>query len=137
MSASSEFAAIGAEQFISLTTFRTTGLGVATAVWVAPDGDGLVVVTGADSGKVKRIRNDPRVEMRPCNRMGAVVEGSVSVSGTAEVVADDRRDALLKPLAKKYGAQFAIFEAAGKVASAVRRRGPAERVILRITPLPA
>ena len=72
--------------------------------------------------------------MRPCNRMGSVEEGSAVVVGAAEVVADDRRTELLKPLAKKYGVQFTIFETAGKVASAVRRRGPTERVILRITP---
>ena len=37
--------------YVSLTTFRRTGVPVATPVWAAPDGDTLVVWTRADSGK--------------------------------------------------------------------------------------
>jgi len=35
---------------------------VSTAVWVARDGDALVVTTPEASGKVKRLRNNPRVD---------------------------------------------------------------------------
>lgn len=39
--------ALADEAFVSLTTFRRSGEGVATPVWVIadPDGDGLVVMT--------------------------------------------------------------------------------------------
>ncbi|MDT7579905.1 MAG: uncharacterized protein QOK35_1169, partial [Pseudonocardiales bacterium] len=43
------------EQFVSLSTFRRSGAPVATPVWIARDGDALVVTTIADSGKVKRL----------------------------------------------------------------------------------
>jgi len=53
------------ESFVSLTTFRRSGEGVATTVWVTadPDGDGLVVMTIDGSGKVKRVRGNPRVTL--------------------------------------------------------------------------
>jgi uncharacterized protein len=44
-------AALPHSTYVSLTTFRRTGVPVATPVWAAPDGDTLVVWTRADSGK--------------------------------------------------------------------------------------
>jgi PPOX class probable F420-dependent enzyme len=72
-------------RFVSLTTFRRSGEPVSTPVWVGRDGTSLVVLTPADSGKVKRLRHDPRVEVRPCGRFGAVADGVEPVSGTAEL----------------------------------------------------
>jgi hypothetical protein len=48
---------VAGERFVSLTTFRRDGTPVATPVWIARDGDALVVTTPADSGKVKRLRS--------------------------------------------------------------------------------
>ena len=71
-STDSAFAALGDEWFLSLTTFRKSGERVSTPVWIGRDGDALIVTTPQASGKVKRLRNSPRVEVRPCNRMGRV-----------------------------------------------------------------
>ena len=46
--------------YVSLTTFRRTGVPVRTPVWAAPDGATLVVWTRTDSGKVKRLRHTTR-----------------------------------------------------------------------------
>jgi uncharacterized protein len=54
-----ELAAAGIAQFVSLTTFRPSGAPVATPVWVARDGDALVVTTAVDTGKLRRLRHDP------------------------------------------------------------------------------
>lgn len=40
---------------LSPTTFRRNGMPLATPVWVARDGDDLLFVRGADSGKAKRL----------------------------------------------------------------------------------
>jgi len=72
-------------RFVSLTTFRRSGEAVSTPVWVGRDGASLVVLTPADSGKVKRLRHDPRVELRPCGRFGAVPGGVAPIAGTAEL----------------------------------------------------
>ena len=80
--------ALADERFISLTTYRRTGEPVSTPVWVGRDGEALVVLTPADSGKVKRLRRDPRVEIRPCGRFGKVAEGATALAGTAELRED-------------------------------------------------
>ena len=49
-------AAIGDETYVNLATFRKNGNEVRTPVWIAPDGDRLLVDTNAPSGKSKRIR---------------------------------------------------------------------------------
>lgn len=77
--------ALAEERFVSLTTFRRSGEPVSTPVWVGRDGDVLVVLTPAGSGKVKRLRNDARVEVRPCGRFGTVADGVEPLSATAEV----------------------------------------------------
>jgi PPOX class probable F420-dependent enzyme len=72
-------------RFVSLTTFRRSGERVSTPVWIGRDGDALVVLTPAGSGKVKRLRRDSRVELAPCGRFGKVDDGVVPVAGTADV----------------------------------------------------
>ena len=61
---------LGDEPFVSLTTFRASGAPVSTPVWIGTEGEDLVVLTPLDSGKVKRLRANPRVELRPCDRRG-------------------------------------------------------------------
>jgi PPOX class probable F420-dependent enzyme len=72
-------------RFVSLTTFRRSGERVSTPVWVGRDGEALVVLTPAGSGKVRRLRRDPRVELAPCGRFGKVEDGVVPVAGTADL----------------------------------------------------
>lgn len=83
-----DFLALGDQRFLLLTTFRKTGVAVPTPVWVARDGDALLVSTPKDSGKVKRIRNNPTVQLVPCGRMGKPKRGHHSVKGNA-VILDD------------------------------------------------
>jgi len=64
--------AIHGQNYISLTTFRKTGVGVSTPVWFGEEGDKLYVMTRSDMGKAKRIRNNPRVRVAPCTVRGKV-----------------------------------------------------------------
>ena len=77
--------ALADSRFVSLTTFRRNGTPVSTPVWVGRDGEALVVLTPAGSGKVRRLRADPRVEIRPCGRFGAVDDGVDPVPARAHV----------------------------------------------------
>ena len=126
---------LGDERFVSLTTFRRSGDPVSTPVWVARDGDGLVVYTGAESGKVKRLRHDGTVELRACDRRGKVPEGTPTVIATA--VVDDAPGAVTDAetlLKAKYGWEFGGIRLL-QLAERVLRRGsgPQERVVLRLT----
>ncbi|CAJ1503967.1 PPOX class F420-dependent oxidoreductase [[Mycobacterium] burgundiense] len=64
------FADIAGSEYLLLTTFTKDGRPKPTAIWAAPDGDGLIVITQAQSWKVKRIRNTPRVTLAPCDMRG-------------------------------------------------------------------
>jgi PPOX class probable F420-dependent enzyme len=60
------------KQYISLTTFRKTGVPVSTPVWFAEHDGKLYVFTNPKSGKVKRIRNNPQVRIAPSTIRGRV-----------------------------------------------------------------
>ncbi len=121
---------LGDERFVSLTTFRRSGEPVSTPVWIARSGTTLLVTTPMESGKVKRLRNSSRIELRPCNRMGKVAEGVEPVSGVAEILeADDLVAQSAEALRAKYGFEYRLI-------MWIERRstsGQAKRVILRIT----
>ncbi|WP_203585897.1 PPOX class F420-dependent oxidoreductase [Subtercola lobariae] len=116
--------------FVSLTTFRRSGVGVSTPVWIARFGTFVVITTPAESGKVKRLRNDARVELRPCDRRGAVKPGAPTVQGVAEILSEPeavtRHEAVF---ARKYGFEYRVFMLIERIAL---RGKPARRVILRI-----
>lgn len=95
------------ERFISLTTTRTSGETVATPVWFARVDDRLVVGTFSDSGKVRRLRRDPAVQVAPCNFRG-LVKGSY-VEATAEILPEDDHDEAEMALGEKYGWQWKMF----------------------------
>jgi len=63
---------IHGQKYISLTTVRKNGTKIATPVWFGEDDDKLYVMTRSDMGKVKRIRNNPLVEVAPCTIRGKV-----------------------------------------------------------------
>ena len=118
------------ERFVSLTTFRRTGEPVSTPVWVCGEGEELLVMTPTGTGKLKRVRRDPRVELRPCDRRGRVAEGAPTSRGSAVVDEDAGHLARLKTrLKEKYGAEYRVFMA---VEAVVRRSRNVPRAVIRI-----
>ena len=87
--------------YLSLTTFRTNGTPVATPVWLARQGNDLVVVTVRSSGKAKRLRNDSRVLLAPCDMRGRV--GGDSVEGTARLQDDAETAVSIDLVRRRYG----------------------------------
>ncbi len=96
------------QEFLSLETFRKNGIGVKTPVWFAQDGNTLYIWTIGDSGKVKRIRNNPRVNIAPCKRFGKVTGEWVAAQASVDdsVAAVRHVEALLY---RKLGFPFAVF----------------------------
>ena len=96
------------QEFLSLETFRKNGIGVKTPVWFAQEGDTLYIWTVGDSGKIKRIRNNPQVKIAPCKRFGKVTgEWIAAQASVDDSVAAVRRVEVL--LSQKLGFQFAVF----------------------------
>ncbi|WP_375388949.1 PPOX class F420-dependent oxidoreductase [uncultured Amnibacterium sp.] len=128
---SPQLRAAGRRRYVSLTTFRRSGASVSTAVWVSPTDDALVVLTGAATGKAKRLRNDPRVELRECDARGRVRPGAPAALGLAQLVTDPAElERLLAAHAAKYGLQYRIYRAVAHLLE--RGDGPGD-VVLRIT----
>ena len=121
--------ALGAEKFVSLTTFKKDGTAVATPMWIGPDGDHLFFWTPADSWKAKRARNNPRVVLVPCGRSGKVRDGAHEVDGVAEVITDSATvERLAGVIRRKYGVEFVIVTFIERVLA----RGRKPRLILRV-----
>lgn len=97
-------------RYVSLTTYRKDGTGVATPVWFAVDGGELFVWTRSDSWKVKRLRNNSRVAVTVCDARGRISEGAPSAEGTARLLDDEGTGAIRKLLSRKYTWQFWLVD---------------------------
>jgi len=84
-------------KYLNLETFRKNGSGVCTPVWFAQAPAQSAAVSGpdvfyvyseAEAGKVKRIRNNSKVRVAPCdmrgNLRGAWVEARARICGAEE-----------------------------------------------------
>jgi len=99
-------------QFISLTTYRKTGVAVPTPVWFTVNGEKFYVVTSASSGKVKRIRNNPRVQVAPSDFKGKM-KGE-SFYARARFLPAEEFEKTEKLFKRKYGIQWWFFGLAGR-----------------------
>jgi uncharacterized protein len=89
--------------FLNLESFRRNGLGVKTPVWFIQNDETLYVRTVAGSGKVKRIKNNGRVQIVPCEANGT--PSGEWISAHAIEVTDPESAGLVQQLLKKkYGA---------------------------------
>lgn len=57
-------------QYINLETYRKNGKAVTTPVWFTVDDNKIFVVTGNKTGKVKRLKNSPKVRIVPSGIRG-------------------------------------------------------------------
>jgi PPOX class probable F420-dependent enzyme len=107
----SKLAQFQKQQYLDVETFRKNGQGVPTPVWFVQDGDTLYVRTVAGSGKVKRIRNNPRVRVMPCGVRGKPM--GEWVEGQARFASTDESKKVNGLLTRKYGLMKVMFELMG------------------------
>ena len=91
---------IRGQKYISLTTFRKSGAGVATPVWFGEEDGKLYVMTISKMGKVKRIRNNPQVQVAPCTIRGKVTGGQFPA--TARLLPPEDFARARKTITRKY-----------------------------------
>src|ERR1700723_1597623 len=78
---------ISDEKYVASTTYRKSGVAVATQTWIcALDGSRVGFWTSSASGKYKRLRNNPSITLQAADARGRVKPGSRSVKGTVELV---------------------------------------------------
>ena len=127
---SDTFAELSSEPYLSLTTFRRNGTAVPTPVWAAPKDGRLLVWTGAESGKVKRVRHTPAVTVAPCDRGGSLLGDPVPAH--VRIMRPDEKRVLDATLKAKYGWQFRISALGAAIGRAIGIR-PAGQIGLEIT----
>jgi PPOX class probable F420-dependent enzyme len=98
--------------YISLTTFRKSGVAVPTPVWFTLKDDKFYVVTSLSTGKVKRIRNNPRVQVAPSDFKGKI-KGETFFA-QARFMPAEEYDKIERLFKKKYGIQYWLFGMAGR-----------------------
>lgn len=111
----SAFDSLAKARYVNLETFRKNGTGVQTPVWVAPDGNALVIFTNGDSYKVKRLRRNPTIRIAKCGARGAL-KGPWH-DGTAKLVdGESEKHSAIRALRKKYGWQMLLADWGGRIA---------------------
>lgn len=104
---------LGRGSYLLVTTFRKDGTPVPTPVWVGRDGDELLVWTQTSAGKVKRIRNNPTVEVTACDLRGK--PRGETVKGTARILDAAETERGRKVLRRKYGIAGRVVIGSSKV----------------------
>ena len=121
-----KLAGFAGQKYLNLATYRKNGTAVYTPLWFAEEGDQLYVYSLANAGKVKRIRNNPRVKIAPCD-----VRGNVKgewVEAEARILDQTAAEHGHKLLTRKYG----LLKRIGDFFSKLRKR---ERVVMMIRPV--
>ena len=100
---------IDQEQYINLETFRKSGLGVRTPVWFISEGETIYIRTGANSGKVKRVNNNPNVNIAPCKANGDLL-GDWSRAEAFEIKDEVMVRRIDGMVGRKYGLMKVLIE---------------------------
>ena len=95
------------KKHISIETYRKTGDPVRTPVWFVEENGELFVRTDSDTGKIKRIRNNPKVRVATSNMRGTV-KGSW-VEGEARIIDPESSKHVFSLLRKKYGIPYRLI----------------------------
>jgi PPOX class probable F420-dependent enzyme len=126
------FAAFEGHKYLNLETFKKNGDGVKTPVWFAADPSvkldsaeaKLYAYTVGVSGKIKRMRNNPRVRIAPCDMRGKVL--GEWVEARAEFLSGDEAKYADGLLNKKFMPWkqilnfFASFRKQGRIGFVIR-----------------
>jgi len=97
---SQPFARFVEQKTIVLTTYRRNGTPVPTPVHIAVDGPVAYIRTFDPSGKLKRMRRTPEVEIAPSTMRGRITGDSMRA--TARVLSGDEAEIAAKAMAAKY-----------------------------------
>jgi PPOX class probable F420-dependent enzyme len=132
MSPPSGFASLEKSKYLNLETFRKNGQGVRTPIWFAadpatqidPGTAKLYIYTIDNTGKVKRIRNNARVRIAPCDMRGNV--SGDWIDSHAEIVTGQEAAHGMRLLNRKYWhlkqilAFFARFSRGARIVIAIK-----------------
>lgn len=107
--------------YINLASIRRNGRAVETPVWFAEADGRLYVFSAGDAGKVKRLRNDPRIRLAICDVRGRVK--GPWLEGRAHRLDDPGRIAAAHAaLRRKYGWLMRVSDLLSRLTGRLARR---------------
>ena len=120
-------------RYLSVTSFKRDGTGVATPVWFVSDGGRLFALTDLHSAKVRRIRRNPRVLVASCRAGGKL--RSEPVPARAEVLtATPELERVQKLLIERYKISYRVVMLFYRLGRRLRgQRSVADGAVLAIT----
>ena len=107
--------------YVSLATFRKTGVPVPTPVWAAPDGNMLYLFSAGAAGKVKRLKNSSRAQVARCDVRGKLL-GDWQDANAYIVVDSEEVARALGALRRKYGWRMALADLGSRLTGKFDKR---------------
>jgi uncharacterized protein len=121
-------------RYLSVTSFRRDGSGVATPLWFVSDGRRLFALTDLHSAKIRRIRRNPHVLVASC-RVNGKLRGE-PVDARAEVLtANEDLERVQRLLLRRYRVSYRLVMLFYRLGRRLRgRQSVADGAVLAITP---
>jgi uncharacterized protein len=108
-------------RYVNLLSYKRDGTGAQTPVWAAPLDGKLVIFTGGESYKVKRIRRNPKVRVARCDARGTLL--GPWLDGTCAFVEDGARQTrIIDALKSKYGWQMRLLDFFSTLSGRAKKR---------------
>ncbi|MBM4228404.1 MAG: PPOX class F420-dependent oxidoreductase [Gammaproteobacteria bacterium] len=120
--------ALSAARYVSLATRRRDGREVLTPVWMAPVEARHFVFSSSETGKVKRIRNNPAVRLAVCDLRGVVKSAWLEAQARLVIDEPDTEALAYRALRHRYRWQMSLLDGLSWLSGRYHRR-----VIIEIT----
>jgi uncharacterized protein len=108
-------------RYLSVTSFRRDGTGVATPLWFVTDGSRLFALTDLHSAKVRRVRRDPHVLIASCRAAGKLRNQPVGAHADVLTATSDL-ERVQKLLTERYKVSYRLVMAVYRLGRRLRGR---------------
>ena len=120
-------------RYLSVTSFKRDGTGVATPLWFVTDGSRVFALTDLHSAKVKRIRRNPRVLVARCRASGKL-QGEPLAARVEVLTAVPELERVQKLLIARYRLTYRVVMLAYRIGHRLRGQpAVADGAVLAIT----
>ena len=106
-------------KYMQVVTFKRNGTGVPTAVWFAIVNKNIYFHTLSYRWKVKRLKRNSKIEIRPCTMMNKII--GKGFSGKAEKISSRDKE-LIQLIEKDFRKKFPIKQRLFRFNDRLRRR---------------
>jgi hypothetical protein len=120
-------------RYLSVTSFKRDGTGVATPVWSVSDGERLFALTDLHSAKVRRMRRNPHVLIASC-RAGGKLRGEQLSARVEVLTTTPELERVQRLLIERYKISYRLVMLVYRLGRRLRgQRSVAEGAALAIT----